>query len=75
MLPLLPRVVAGADCYDAISTDRPYRLALSPSECKDILSRGGTNGDLDCQVANALVDIIQESETALVGARAEAGGV
>ncbi len=73
-LPLLPRIVAVADCYDAIGTDRPYRPALNPSECKDILSRGGANGDLDCQVANTMLEIVQESEATLVGAGAEASG-
>jgi putative two-component system response regulator len=39
-IPFLARIVSVADAYDAMSTDRPYRLALSPGEVKLRLSEG-----------------------------------
>lgn len=59
-LPLLPRIVAVADCFDAITTDRPYRPALPPSECKDILACSAENGDLDAQLVATLLTILEE---------------
>ena len=68
-LPLLPRIVAIADCFDAMSTDRPYRPALALGECIDILSRGADNGDLDSELIDKFFEVIEEGTTGLVGAR------
>ena len=45
--PLLPRIMAVADVFDAISSDRPYRKTLPLPECREILTRAGEEGDLD----------------------------
>lgn len=66
-LPLLPRIVAVADCFDALSTDRPYRPALALSECWDILSRSARVGDLDPDLTDRLFEIVgHERELAVV---------
>ncbi|MEX1255028.1 MAG: HD domain-containing phosphohydrolase [Dehalococcoidia bacterium] len=45
-IPFLARIISVADAYDAMSTDRPYRLALPPTEVKSRLSQGaGTQWD------------------------------
>jgi putative two-component system response regulator len=45
-IPLLARIVSVADAYDAMSTDRPYRLALAPEEVARRLEQGaGTQWD------------------------------
>jgi putative two-component system response regulator len=45
-IPLEARIIAIADAYDALTTDRPYRKALSPSEAFAILKQGaGTQWD------------------------------
>ncbi|MBS1124461.1 MAG: putative domain HDIG-containing protein, partial [Deltaproteobacteria bacterium] len=38
-IPLVARIVAIADAYDAMSTDRPYKQALSLEECESILRK------------------------------------
>ncbi len=38
-IPLLARIVAIADAYDAMATDRPYKKALSLEECEAILRK------------------------------------
>ena len=37
--PLLARIVAVADAFDAITTDRPYRARLSVSEAMALMER------------------------------------
>jgi HD-GYP domain-containing protein (c-di-GMP phosphodiesterase class II) len=45
-IPLLARILAVADAYDAMSTNRPYREALPCRKVEEILSRGaGTQWD------------------------------
>jgi HD-GYP domain-containing protein (c-di-GMP phosphodiesterase class II) len=38
-IPLVARIVAIADAYDAMATDRPYKAALPLEECEAILSK------------------------------------
>ncbi len=56
--PLLPRIVAVADVFDAISTTRPYRPTLSASKCEEILLTAAENEDLDPWSVKALLDIL-----------------
>jgi putative nucleotidyltransferase with HDIG domain len=39
-IPLEARVIAVADTYDALTSDRPYRRAMPPFEVKDIIAKG-----------------------------------
>ncbi len=39
-IPLLARIIAVADSYDAMSSSRPYRIGLSNSRTEEILSEG-----------------------------------
>lgn len=39
-IPLLARILAIADAYDAMLSHRPYRPALSPTEAREVLRRG-----------------------------------
>jgi HD-GYP domain-containing protein (c-di-GMP phosphodiesterase class II) len=46
LIPQLARILAVADSYDAMSTSRPYRQALSPQRVEEILIQGaGTQWD------------------------------
>jgi HD-GYP domain-containing protein (c-di-GMP phosphodiesterase class II) len=46
LIPQLARILAVADSYDAMSTSRPYRQALSPQRVEEILVQGaGTQWD------------------------------
>jgi putative two-component system response regulator len=46
-IPLAVRVLAVADVYDALATERPYRPALVPTECVRIMREDAAAGGLD----------------------------
>jgi cyclic di-GMP phosphodiesterase len=46
-IPLSGRICAVADCFDALTSDRPYRLALSPAEALDLMRREEGHFDPD----------------------------
>jgi putative nucleotidyltransferase with HDIG domain len=39
-IPLESRILTVADVYDALTSDRPYRKAMSPFEAKDVICQG-----------------------------------
>jgi HD-GYP domain-containing protein (c-di-GMP phosphodiesterase class II) len=58
-IPLGARVIAVADTYDAMTTDRPYRRALTPEKARDELLRGaGVQWDATC--VQTFVQLIDE---------------
>ncbi len=60
-IPIEARVIAVADVYDALTSDRPYRKAMSPFDAKDILLKGrGT--DFDPRVIDAFIDALKRGE-------------
>jgi len=65
-LPLFPRIMAVADCFDAMSTDRPYRPALCPTECRRILTKLADEGDLDPDLLQALYAAIKPGNKMLL---------
>jgi HD-GYP domain-containing protein (c-di-GMP phosphodiesterase class II) len=45
-IPLEARIIAVADVYDSLTSDRPYRKAISPFDVKEAIVRGsGTEFD------------------------------
>jgi HD-GYP domain-containing protein (c-di-GMP phosphodiesterase class II) len=45
-IPLEARIIAVADVYDSLTSDRPYRRAMSPFDAKSIIEKGaGTDFD------------------------------
>jgi HD-GYP domain-containing protein (c-di-GMP phosphodiesterase class II) len=45
-IPLLSRIIAVADAYDAMTNDRPYRKAISKEEAlKELIKNAGTQFD------------------------------
>ena len=45
-IPLAARIISVADVYDSLTSDRPYRKAISPFEVREILVKGaGTEFD------------------------------
>ena len=50
-IPLLARILAVADCYDAMSTARPYRSALARDRIEENLAQGR-----DLQWDGAVID-------------------
>jgi putative nucleotidyltransferase with HDIG domain len=53
-IPLEARIISVADVYDSLTSDRPYRKAMSPFEAKDIIVKG-TGTDFDPQVVEAFL--------------------
>jgi HD-GYP domain-containing protein (c-di-GMP phosphodiesterase class II) len=51
-IPLEARILAVVDCYDAMTSDRPYRAALTPEDAVSEVDRcAGTQFDPDVAVA------------------------
>jgi HD-GYP domain-containing protein (c-di-GMP phosphodiesterase class II) len=51
-IPLEARILAVVDCFDAMTSDRPYRVALAPEEAATEVDRcAGTQFDPDVAVA------------------------
>lgn len=67
-IPLISRIVAVADTFDAMTSDRPYRKARSRAEAIAELKRcAGKN--FDPKVVNVLLEILGEMTTAEIEAQ------
>ena len=58
---MLPRIIAVADTFDALTTNRPYQQAHDPQEALRII-RTLSGKRLDPAAAAALIDIYQRGE-------------
>ncbi len=65
-IPLLPRIAAVADVFDALITDRPYRKAFSVDKCRQILVESADRGELDSVLVEVLSDIIARGASGVV---------
>ncbi|MDA8442308.1 MAG: HD-GYP domain-containing protein [Peptococcaceae bacterium] len=62
-IPLGSRILSVADVYDAISTDRPYRPAMSQGKAKMVLEQGkGTQ--FDPEVVDAFLAVLSQDSVA-----------
>ena len=60
-IPIEARIISVADVYDALTSDRPYRKAMSPFDAKDILVKG-SGTDFDPQVIDAFLVALKAGE-------------
>ncbi|MGA8301533.1 MAG: HD domain-containing phosphohydrolase [Terriglobales bacterium] len=60
-IPLLPRVIAVADTFDALTTNRPYQKAFDPVEAVRMI-RNLSGQRLDPTAVNALLAVFQRGE-------------
>jgi putative nucleotidyltransferase with HDIG domain len=60
-IPIEARIISVADVYDSLTSDRPYRKAMSPFEAKEIIVKGAGT-DFDPQVVDAFVDAFRRGE-------------
>lgn len=60
-IPLEARIISVADVYDSLTSDRPYRKAMSPFDAKDILVKG-TGTDFDPRVVEAFLEAFRFGE-------------
>ena len=58
-IPIGARIVAAADIYHALTTDRPYRPAYSHEGALHIIIRGMSGVVLDPQVVDALISVLK----------------
>ncbi len=60
-IPLEARLICVADVYDSLTSDRPYRKAMSPFDAKEIIVKGrGT--DFDPAVVDAFLQAFHKGE-------------
>ncbi len=65
-IPIEARIIAVADVYDALASDRPYRKALPPIEVRDQIIKGrGTQ--FDPMVVDAFLKAFQKGEMEIPG--------
>ena len=60
-IPIEARIISVADVYDSLTSDRPYRKAMSPFDAKEIIVKG-SGTDFDPQVVNAFIDAFRRGE-------------
>jgi putative nucleotidyltransferase with HDIG domain len=60
-IPLEARIVTVADVYDSLTSDRPYRKAMSPFDAKEVIVKGAGT-EFDPQVVRAFVDAFRFGE-------------
>jgi HD-GYP domain-containing protein (c-di-GMP phosphodiesterase class II) len=63
-IPLMPRVIAVADTFDALTTNRPYQKAFDPVEAVRII-RNLSGQRLDPTAVNALLAVFHRGEIRL----------
>lgn len=61
-IPVQARIVQIADIYDALTSDRPYRMALSAEDALQILDYEVKRGWLDCRLVSKFSAIRRMSE-------------
>ncbi len=60
-IPLEARIISVADVYDSLTSDRPYRKAMSPFDAKEIIVKG-SGTDFDPTVVGAFVEAFRKGE-------------
>ena len=53
-IPIEARIIAVADHFDAMTSDRPYRKAMSPLDVKEMIAKGAGT-DFDPKVVDAFL--------------------
>lgn len=60
-IPLEARIIAVADVYDAVSSDRPYRKAMSVMEARELIEKG-SGKDFDPAVVQAFLAVARRGD-------------
>ena len=60
-IPLEARIISVADVYDSLTSDRPYRKAMSTFDAKEIIVKG-SGSDFDPSVVNAFVEAFRKGD-------------
>jgi putative two-component system response regulator len=57
-IPMVARIMAVVDIYDALVTDRPYRKGMGTEEALEIIGTMASEGQLDGEVVRQLVEML-----------------
>jgi putative nucleotidyltransferase with HDIG domain len=60
-IPVEARIIAVADVYDSLISDRPYRKGMSPFDARDIIVKG-SGTEFDPQVVDAFLTVFRRRE-------------
>ncbi|MGH9202380.1 MAG: HD-GYP domain-containing protein, partial [Vicinamibacterales bacterium] len=60
-IPLEARIISIADVFDSLTSDRPYRKAMSPFDAKDVIVKG-SGTDFDPKVVDAFLTAFRYGE-------------
>ena len=60
-IPLEARIIAVADVYDSLTSDRPYRKAMSPFDARDVIVKGSET-EFDPRVVAAFQSAFRRGE-------------
>jgi putative two-component system response regulator len=63
-IPFTARILQTVDIYDSLTTDRPYRKALTQEKALEIMWKETRQGWWDAELVDALQGLLQESPTA-----------
>jgi putative two-component system response regulator len=59
-IPLLARIISTIDCFDALTTKRPYRRALTANEAEIIMRQEAKNGKWDIVLVDKFFKMLSE---------------
>ena len=61
-IPMVARIMAVADIYDALTSDRPYRNGMPKEKALDILNEETKEGKLDAAVVSHLKNLVGKDQ-------------
>jgi putative two-component system response regulator len=60
-IPLEARIIAVADTFDALTTDRPYRKGLGTEQALEEMRQSAVSGQLDPDLVDRFIDLISRA--------------
>jgi putative two-component system response regulator len=66
-IPLLVRILAVADVYDSLASDRPYRPPVSHARCLELLRANAAGGGLDPDLVERFCALLEEQRAEATG--------
>ena len=73
-IPLSARILAVADVYDALASDRPYRAALPRADCLAVLRSNAAGGGLDPDLVETFIGLMTAEPAGAAPVEAGPGG-
>jgi putative two-component system response regulator len=68
-IPLTARIISTVDVFDALTTDRPYRKALTQEQAFELMRAEAKRGWWDPGLVHALESILKKEESSFLGQR------